>query len=179
MPSKKQTPLNLEKLIENLNKAGIKYILVGGIAAVSHGAPVLTFDLDIVHERSLTNIQKIKDLLVSLDAHQRRPDDLIIKPDFDALKDTGHQLLSTKYGPMDLLGAIEKGLGYDELMKNIVKIEFHGHEIHVLDLETLVELKRESTLPEDIQRLKILEETLKQIREDNDPSESQTSGMGM
>ena len=69
---------------------------------------------------------------------------------------------------MDILGAIEKGLGYDELIHNINKIEFHGFEMYVLDLETLVELKRESKRPEDKQRLKILEETLEQITEDDD-----------
>lgn len=52
MPLEKQKPLELEKLIERLNKAGIKYILVGGMAAVAQGSPVLTFDLDIVHEKS-------------------------------------------------------------------------------------------------------------------------------
>lgn len=165
MPLKKQNPLNLEKLIENLNNSGIKYILVGGMAAAIQGAPVLTFDFDIVHERGDANIQKIKKLLESLDAFQRRPDNKKIKPDFDALKGTGHMLLSTKYGPMDILGAIEKGLDYDELIRNIVEIEFHGHVIHVLDLQTLIELKRESKTPEDKRRLEILEDTLNQIRE--------------
>ena len=108
MPLEKQKPLELEKLIEKLNKAGIKYILVGGMAAVAQGSPVLTFDLDIVHEKSVTNIQKIKDLLISIKAYQRRPDNFKLKPDFDVLQGTGHMLLSTQYGPMDILGAIEK-----------------------------------------------------------------------
>jgi hypothetical protein len=170
MQSKKQIPLDLEKLIENLGKSKIKYILVGGMAAVAHGSPVLTFDLDIVHEKSDANTQKIKDLLISLDAYQRRPDDLKLKPDFEALQGTGHMLLSTKYGPMDILGAIEKGLGYEELIENIIKIEFHGFEIHVLDLKTLIELKRESKRPEDKQRLKILEETFEEVMKESDNS---------
>ncbi len=116
--------------------------------------------------------KKIKELLISLDAYQRRPDDLKLNPDFDALQGSGHMLLSTKFGPMDVQGAIEKGLGYEELIRNVIKIEFHGFEIHVLDLETLIELKRESTRPEDIQRLKILEETLEQIIEDDENSGS-------
>ncbi len=58
MPSKRQIPLDLEKLIENLEKYEIKYILVGGMAAVAQGSPVLTFDLDIVHEKSQSNTKK-------------------------------------------------------------------------------------------------------------------------
>ncbi len=167
MVSKKQIPLDLEKLIENLNKSNIKYILIGGMAAIAHGAPVFTFDLDIVHERSDDNLEKIKALLISLDARQRRPDDLKLKPDFDALKGSGHMLLSTQFGPMDILGAIEKGLGYDELINHVIEIEFHGFKVHVLDLETLIELKKESTRPEDRHRLSILESTLKQIRQEH------------
>ncbi len=168
MVSKRQVPLDLEKLIENLDKSNIKYILIGGMAAIAHGAPVFTFDLDIVHERSDDNLEKIKDLLISLDAYQRRPDDLKLKPDFDALRGTGHMLLSTQFGPMDILGAIEKGLGYDELIDNVIEIEFHGFKIHVLDLETLIELKKESTRPEDQHRLNILKNTLEQIRQEKE-----------
>lgn len=164
MPSKKQVPLNLEKLIENLENAGIKYILIGGMAAIAHGAPLFSFDLDIIHEKSPENIQKIKDLLISLDALQRRPNDQRLKPDFDVLKGSGHMLLSTRFGPMDILGAVEKGLSYEELKNNVVEIEFHGFKIHVLDLETLIELKRASARPEDRQRLIILEQTLAQLK---------------
>ncbi len=168
MVSKRQVPLNLEKLIENLHKSKIEYILIGGMAALAHGAPVFTFDLDIVHKRSDGNLEKIKDLLISLDAYQRRPDDLKLKPDFDALKGTGHMLLSTRFGPMDILGKIEKGLGYDELINHVIEIEFHSFKIHVLDLETLIELKKESTRPEDQHRLSILENTLEQIRQEKE-----------
>lgn len=164
MPSKKPIPLNLEKLIENLEEAGIKYILIGGMAAIAHGAPLFSFDLDIIHEKSPENIQKIKELLISLDALQRRPDTRKLKPDFDALKGSGHMLLTTRFGPMDILGSVEKGLGYEELKNNVVEIEFHGFKIHVLDLETLIELKKVSTRPEDRQRLKILEQTLAQLK---------------
>ncbi|MCG8619417.1 MAG: hypothetical protein MI802_24610, partial [Desulfobacterales bacterium] len=75
----------------------------------------------------------------------------------------GHILLSTRFGPMDILGAIEKGLGYEELIHHVVEIDFHGFRLHVLDLETLIELKEVSSRPEDRQRLQILKDTLKQI----------------
>jgi len=166
MALKKQNALNIRKLIEQLESSGIKYILIGGMAAIANGAPIFSFDVDILHERSSENLQKLKTLLISLDAYQRRPDDLKLKPDFGALKGTGHMLLSTKYGPLDILGSIEKGLGYEELINNIIEIEFYGFKIHILDLETLIELKKESTRPKDKQRLKILEETLQCIQDE-------------
>jgi hypothetical protein len=47
-----------------------------------------------------------------------------------------------------------------------VEIEFRGHTVRVLDLKTLVELKRASTDPRDRQRLPVLEETLRQVEEE-------------
>ncbi len=71
-------------------------------------------------------------------------------------------LLSTCFGPLDILAVIEKGLGYDELLKNTVEIEFQNFKIHVLSLETIIDLKKKSKRPDDQYRLQILEETLRQ-----------------
>ena len=39
-----------------LHDAGGGFILVGGLAAVLNGAPVNTFDVDIVHSRDTANV---------------------------------------------------------------------------------------------------------------------------
>ena len=39
-----------------LHDAGVGFILVGGLAAVLNGAPVNTFDVDIVHSRDTANV---------------------------------------------------------------------------------------------------------------------------
>ena len=46
--------------------------------------------------------------------------------------------------------------------------EFQGFKVYVLSLETIVALKRESQNPKDRYRLQILEETLRQMRKEND-----------
>ena len=135
---------DLSLLLKELKKADVDFILVGGVAAVAQGAPVTTFDLDIVHCRSTANIEKIKKFLKSVDAIQRRPDDKIIAPDVDALKGKGHALIATCFGPLDILAVIEKGLGYDELLKDTIEIEFQGFKIHVLSLDTIIALKKDS-----------------------------------
>ncbi|RLC14549.1 MAG: hypothetical protein DRH93_20640 [Deltaproteobacteria bacterium] len=164
MPSnKKQTPAaDLSLLLKELKKAEVDFILVGGVAAVAQGAPIMTFDLDIVHCRSNENIIKIEKFLKSVNAFQRRPDEKVIEPDMNALRGKGHMLLSTCFGPLDILAVIEKGLGYDELLKNTVEIEFQNFKIHVLSLETIIDLKKKSKRPDDQYRLQILEETLRQ-----------------
>jgi hypothetical protein len=156
--------LDLGALIKGLSKAGIEYIIVGGLAAVAQGAPVTTFDLDIVHRQTEENILKLLTFLKSIDARLRRPDDKIIEPTPEDLKAKGHLLLKTKYGPLDVLAFIEKGHRFEELIAKSTEIAFHGYKVHVLNLETILELKRDSKDPRDRQRLPIYEETLKLLR---------------
>lgn len=44
--SKRTTVVDLSAIIEGLIKADVKFILVGGLAAVVQGAPVTTMDVD-------------------------------------------------------------------------------------------------------------------------------------
>lgn len=58
MPSvRKPTVFDLNALLKGLSKARVEFILVGGVAAVIQGAPVTTFDLDIVHRQTDENIK--------------------------------------------------------------------------------------------------------------------------
>ncbi len=94
MPSKNKKPQvsDLSALLKGLNEAGIEFILVGGMAAVAQGAPVTTFDLDIVHRQTDENIEKLMKFLKSVDVYQRRPDDKVIEPNERDLKGKGHVL---------------------------------------------------------------------------------------
>ena len=49
----------------------VDFILVGGVCAVLHGAPVSTFDIDLVHSRAPKNIDRLMIALKKLDAHYR------------------------------------------------------------------------------------------------------------
>jgi hypothetical protein len=40
------------EILKILSKHNVDFIVVGGVCAVIHGAPVATFDLDMVHSRS-------------------------------------------------------------------------------------------------------------------------------
>lgn len=159
----KTNPSNLNKLLKKLSEAGIEFILVGGLAAVIQGAPIMTFDVDIVYRHTEDNIDRLMAFLKAGNAILRRPDDKIINPDKVDFKKRGHILLTTDYGPLDVLAFIEKGYGFEELLSKTVEIEFQGHNIYVLSLDTIIELKRESKDPKDHYRIEILKETLKQI----------------
>ncbi len=165
MPSgvKKTAGADLSTLLEGLAETGVEFILVGGLAAVVQGSPVTTMDVDIVHSRSSDNITRLTGFLKSIGAVYRRPDDKVIEPTETDLSEMGHNLFTTILGPVDVLAFIEERKVYEDLLEHTVEIPFRGHIIRVLDLKMLIELKRMSSDPKDRQRLSVLEETLRQI----------------
>jgi hypothetical protein len=163
--SRKPTSASLSEVLEGLLKARVDFILVGGLAAVIQGAPVTTMDVDIVHNQSPENIARLLAFLKSIEAVQRRLDDKLIEPKKRDLSGKGHVLLTTRIGPLDVLAVIEGGRSYEDLLDHTVEIEFRGHALRVLDLKTLIELKKTSTDPKDKQRLPVLKETLRQLKE--------------
>ena len=114
---------------------------------------------------SAENIARLLAFLKSVDAVHRRMDDKLIQPKEQDLSGKGHVLLTTRIGPLDILAVIEEGKSYEDLLEHIVEIEFRGHKLRVLDLKTLIELKKYSTDPKDKQRLPVLKETLRQLEE--------------
>jgi hypothetical protein len=101
-------------ILRTLREHGVDFIIVGGVAGVLHGAPLSTFDLDVVHSREPCNLERLLKALGALDARYRTHGDTSLKPGRSHLASTGHQLLMTKAGPLDLLGIIGKGHGYDD-----------------------------------------------------------------
>jgi len=62
----------------------------------------------------------------------------------------------TKFGPLDLLGTIGIGHDYDDLLKHTVELEVSGLRLHALDLETLIEIKKETINEKDNGGVKII-----------------------
>lgn len=140
------------------------FIIVGGVSAVLNGAPVTTFDLDIVHARTPENISRLLAALNDLDACYRASGDRRLKPESEHLASPGHQLLMTRLGPLDLLGTIGTDYDYEYLSHHIVEYGISGLRLHVLDLETLIAVKEEVGFEKDRAVLPILRRTLEEIR---------------
>jgi hypothetical protein len=153
-------PADLTTLLENLAASGIEFVLVGGLAAVAQGAPIATFDVDIVHRRSEANVDRLVAFLATIGAHHRRPGPPL-PPDRAALLGPGHSLFTTDLGPLDLLGAIEEGRTYEALLPDTVAIDVAGRTISVLSLQAMVQLKRNSVHSKDKLRLPIFEAILR------------------
>jgi len=86
-------------VLRALRNARVEFIVVGGLAAVLDGAPITTFDIDVVHSRSETNIARLLTVLEALDAFYRIQPERRIRPAPSHLTSAGHQNLITRYGP--------------------------------------------------------------------------------
>lgn len=146
-----------------LQGSGVEFIIVGGLSAVLNGAPVNTYDLDVVHSRSQENVARLLKALESLDAIYRIQPSRRMRPTASHLESPGHQNLVTRYGPLDFLGTIGRGLSYADLIPNSAEKDVgEGLRVRVLDLETLIAIKAELGSEKDRAVLPILRRTLEE-----------------
>jgi predicted nucleotidyltransferase len=158
---KEQVPDFLE-LLKALSEHKVDFIIVGGVCAVLHGAPVSTFDLDLVHSRSPENLTRLMSALEELGAYYRGREDRRLKPQLSHLSSPGHHLLMTKAGPLDILGTIGKGHDYAELLQHTTEQEIGVLRLRLLDLDALIRIKKETITDKDKATIPILERTLEE-----------------
>ena len=161
MPAESET--SLAAILRTLTAHRVEFIVVGGVSAVLQGAPLTTFDIDVVHSRAPENLPRLLAALAELNAHSRAQPERRLKPAKSHLETGGHQLLMTRYGPLDLLGEIGSGHGYDDLLRDVVDFELApGFRVHVLGLGRLIEVKRETAGEKDLAVLPVLQRTLEE-----------------
>lgn len=154
------------EILKVLTRHRVDFIIVGGVSAVLHGAPVTTFDLDVVHSRDRQNVARLLSALEELEAVYRAQPDRQLHPGEGHLAGPGHQLLLTKFGPLDVLGMIGKSRTWEDLLAGTRAMEIDsGVAVRVLDLETLIAVKEELGFPKDIAVLPVLRQALKERSE--------------
>jgi predicted nucleotidyltransferase len=152
--------VDFSALLQTMVAHGVDFIIVGGVSAVLHGAPITTFDLDLVHSRAPDNIERLLSALQDLGAYYRGQGERRLKPDRTHLISSGHQLLMTSFGPLDLLGTIGAHRNYADLLEHTTEMQAGGLRLHVLNLETLIAIKEEVGHDKDRAAIPILRRTL-------------------
>jgi len=132
---------DLETLLDALCKAGVAFIVVGGAAAVLHGAPVTTQDVDVVPATDTENIGRLLAVLTGLDARLRDLAGRRIGPDQTALRGTGQIRLTTRHGPLDILNRLHDGRSYTDLLPHTVELTDGSLRLRVIDLPALIAIK--------------------------------------
>ena len=152
---------DFEAIIKVLDVQEVSYIVVGGMAAIIHGSSRLTLDFDIVYDRSKENLGKLVKALAPSNPYLRGiPPGLPFEWSVKTLELGLNFTLTTSLGPIDLLGEITAGGGYQELIPKSVEVELFGYRCKALDLPTLIKVKRAVARPKDLDILSELESLL-------------------
>lgn len=149
------------RIIESLVEHDVRFIIVGGVAAVLQHVPITTMDLDIVHDRRPDNVERLLETLGALRAVYRN-DPRNLTPTASHLLGPGSQLLRVGTVDFDVIGSVDPGLGYDDLIGATDVMVVLGLSVPVLKLEKLIELKRALSRPKDKLMLLHLEATLEE-----------------
>ena len=132
---------DLAALIDALLSGEVEFIVVGGASAIMHGALAMTQDLDVVHSLATANVARLATVLDRLDALVRDPGQRRLRPQAAHLAGGGQLNLITKLGPLDLLGRLHDGRGYDQLLPHSEVLSDGNRRVRVVDLPTLIEIK--------------------------------------
>lgn len=161
-----------EALFACLERHGVRYVLVGGLAAVLHGSPLPTLDADICADRDLENLERLAAALEEIDARIRTPDaiDGVLFPR-DARFLAGIELLNlvTSVGDLDLTFSPAGTGGYPELAPRAVPMTVHGTTIPVAALEDVIRSKEAANRPKDQWSLPVLRQLLDELQKRKSP----------
>jgi hypothetical protein len=148
-----------QRILDLLDQRGVEYVVVGGVAAVLQGAPITTFDIDMLVKLDDENADKLVDVLTELEA-KFREQPLADAPSKQDILAGGHPLLLTNSGPMDVLGFIGDQQKYEDFEDKIAVIEVGELSVQVLELEELINQKEALGRPKDQAALSVLKSVL-------------------
>jgi hypothetical protein len=147
------------EILDRLVAAGVRFVIVGGLAAQAHGSPSATFDLDVVPSWDAENLRRLEGVLHEIAAIR---DGLPVGgpelPPLDArtLRSGSVFTLNTRFGRFDLLASPDPGLDFERLMRSAEARDLFATRIHVASLDDLIAMKRAAGRPKDRVELEIL-----------------------
>jgi hypothetical protein len=165
-------PLDTEALIGLLHEHRVAYIVVGGIAAVAHGATRATFDLDIVPRWEAANLQSLASVLRATHARLRVPGvDSPVEGPLDGRSLRHYEVSSwrTDHGDVDVIaGTPTKARGrlasFDDLARRAHTRTAFGVKIRIADLDDVIESKEALDREPDRAALPELRELRRRLR---------------
>jgi hypothetical protein len=118
----------------------------------------MTNDVDICYARDQSNLERLAEALLELEARLRGvDDDVSFILDAKTLANGQNFTFMTKDGPLDALGMPAGVNGFDELITNVVEFDLgDGLVLPVCDLDDLIRMKRAAGRTKDRIELEVL-----------------------
>lgn len=165
-------PLEADAIIACLYRHDVRYVLIGGLAAILHGSPQVTFDVDICPARDSQNLERLAAALREMGARVRAPDvpeGLPFRCDAAFLSGVEILNLVTAHGELDLSFQPSGTAGYPDLVRSSRTISVKGHPTPVAALEDVIRSKEAAGRPKDQAALPLLRQLLQQSKPQGDP----------
>ena len=159
-------PLDPERLIATLAKHGVRYVLIGAMAARLQGFPRLTADADITPAADRANLEHLSAALRELDARvytESIPEGLAFDCSAVALARSSMWNLVTNAGRLDLAFRPSGTEGYDDLLRGAVTFDVFGAELKAASLADIIRSKEAADRPQDRADVVVLREMLRRV----------------
>jgi hypothetical protein len=153
--------MEFDRLLQRLIEEKIEFILVGGFAAVVHGAVVVTQDVDVCLNFSRDNLARLAAALSDLHAvHRLTPSQITFEINDTNWSSLKNLYLKTDWGVLDCLGEVA-GIGtYEKALPNSTLIELPIGSCRVLTIEALIRAKEAMARPHDLRTATLLKAIL-------------------
>lgn len=155
---------DLGRLLTVLDRHGVEYLIVGGVAAIAYGAERPTQDVDCVVRRDRANLEHLAAALRELNARLRvgglSDEEARLLPmqlDATTLETAGMTTWMTDAGPFDVLAGLEAADGrlvpFEELIGRSSVIRGDGFVLHAASLDDIIAAKERAGRPKDLEAL--------------------------
>ena len=147
-----------------MNDAGIRYVIVGGVAVNLHGHRRFTADVDVLLALDEENLEKMTRLMHSLNYVERLPvqlkelsDPKKVEEYFEQKGMTAYTFLSNNRERIDVDVLAGKSLSFDEYENREVLLDIdEGVTVPVISIDDLLALKKEANRAKDLEDIRVL-----------------------
>lgn len=156
-------------IFQALGAAGVRYVVVGGVAVVLHGHPRLTADLDLVVDLAPEQARAAIDALTTLGFTPRLPVDAAGFADPEVRRswvEGKGMTVFTMWDPQDPTRAVDlfvvEPIAFDELWERSELINLGTTTARVASIDDLIAMKREAGRAMDLEDVEALTTILEQ-----------------
>jgi predicted nucleotidyltransferase len=153
-----ETPLDAGRILEVLAERHVDYVILGGLAVQTHGHVRTTVDIDIFPCPEPRNLDRLADALNMLGARVLNPGSEGLAIDAAMLPRATMWQFATRHGAIDVLHDAPGVPPYDELRGRALEIGLGEIEVAVAGLDDLINMKRASARPVDLEDIAALTE---------------------
>lgn len=157
-----------QEIFATLERHGVRFVVIGGVAAILHGAPHVTTDVDIVPEEGRQNLARLSAALKELNARIRvagEPEGIPFDHSAESLARVRTWNLVTDRGNLDLTFVPSGTRGYDDLVRDAEPMTVRGVDVPVASLADVIRSKEAAGRERDRLVLPTLRRLLERQRE--------------